>query len=195
MLKPDFQESKAVQAAAILLKLRGGKMSYMKLIKLLYLVDREALLRWGRPVTYDSYVSMRHGPVLSEVLDRISEGDPPGVTSIWNQYISEPRKYEVELKQDCPPDDLSEAEEQLICEIFNKFGHNTRWELVELLHEVLPEWKNPGNSSIPIEYHDILKAGGKTEMEAREIESEIESVALMNSFLSNTDDMLSKCYV
>ena len=33
-------------------------MSYMKLLKLLHLVDREALLRWGRPVSTDRYVSM-----------------------------------------------------------------------------------------------------------------------------------------
>ena len=32
-------------------------MSYMKLIKLLYLADREALARWGRPITTDQYVS------------------------------------------------------------------------------------------------------------------------------------------
>jgi hypothetical protein len=40
---------KATEAAAKFLKLRGGRMSYLKLIKLLYLLDREALLRWGRP--------------------------------------------------------------------------------------------------------------------------------------------------
>jgi hypothetical protein len=32
-----FNERKATEAAAYLLKLRGGRMSYMKLIKLLYL--------------------------------------------------------------------------------------------------------------------------------------------------------------
>jgi hypothetical protein len=48
-----FNERRATEAAARFLKLRGGKMSYLKLIKLLYLLDREALLRWGRPVTTD----------------------------------------------------------------------------------------------------------------------------------------------
>ena len=53
-------------------------MSYMKLIKLLYLADREALLRWGRPITFDAYVSMDRGPVLSSVLDLINGGTAPG---------------------------------------------------------------------------------------------------------------------
>ncbi len=64
-----FNERKATQAAAHLLKLRGGEMSFMKLINLLYLADRSALLQWVRPITTDSYVSMDRGPVLSRVLD------------------------------------------------------------------------------------------------------------------------------
>ena len=63
-----FNEAKAAQTAARLLKLRGGRMSYLKLIKLMYLIDREALLRWGRPVTTDCYVSMDKGPILSRTL-------------------------------------------------------------------------------------------------------------------------------
>ena len=73
-----FNEKKATQAAAHLLKLRGGKMSYMKLIKLLYLADREAILAWGRPITTDGYASMDRGPVLSRVLDLATDGEDPG---------------------------------------------------------------------------------------------------------------------
>jgi hypothetical protein len=52
MLK--FDERKATEATALLLSLRGGQMHYMKLIKLLYLADRRALLRWGIPITTDT---------------------------------------------------------------------------------------------------------------------------------------------
>jgi len=41
-------------------------MHYVKLIKLLYLADREALLRWGAPITTDRYVSMTMDPPLAE---------------------------------------------------------------------------------------------------------------------------------
>jgi uncharacterized phage-associated protein len=54
-------------------------MSYMKLIKLLYLAGREALARWGRPIPTDTYVATKHGPVLSQVLDLITEGPDPVV--------------------------------------------------------------------------------------------------------------------
>ena len=48
--------------AARLLKLHGAAMPYLKLIKLLYLADRQALLELGRPISCDLFVSMPHGP-------------------------------------------------------------------------------------------------------------------------------------
>jgi len=60
-------------------------MSYMKLIKLMYLADREALLRWGRPISTDRYVSMDKGPVLSRVLDLATDGDDPSRPAIWSE--------------------------------------------------------------------------------------------------------------
>jgi uncharacterized phage-associated protein len=172
-----FNERKATQAAACLLQLRGGKMSYMKLIKLLYLADREALLRWGRPITTDRYVSMNRGPVLSGVLDLATDGEDPNSPSIWANHIGEPANYEVQLKSDAGQDELSEVEIELLKKVFQEHGNKNRWELVELTHK-LPEWKNPQGSAIPIAYRDILKAGGKTELEITAIEDELEGVAL-----------------
>ncbi|MFM2312862.1 MAG: hypothetical protein RLZZ04_2138 [Cyanobacteriota bacterium] len=184
-MKPHFNEKKSTQVATLLLKLRGGKMCYMKLIKLMYIVDRTALLEWGRPVTYDHYVSMPHGPVLSNTLDRINEGASPNSNSYWLQHISSPSGYDVHLiKEKNSYDELSEAEEELIQRIFGEFGHWYRWNLVEYLHENTPEWQDPEGSSIPIEYHDILLAGGKTEAEAKSIELEMENLAMIDALLS-----------
>ena len=44
-----FDERRAAQAASLLLERRAGRMPYIKLIKLLYLADREALIETGRP--------------------------------------------------------------------------------------------------------------------------------------------------
>ena len=108
-----FNERKATQAAARLLKLRGAQMSYMKLIKLLYLADRTALLRWGRPITTDSYVSVERGPVLSRVLDLATDEEVPGQHSVWAEHITEPEHYSVRLRKDPGADELSAAEDQL----------------------------------------------------------------------------------
>ena len=157
-------------------------MSYMKLIKLLYLADRAALLQSGRPITTDSYVSMDRGPVLSRVLDLATDGGLPGQTSVWAHHITEPAHHSVRLQTDPGEDELSAAELQLLDEVFRQHGGKSRWELVDLTHK-LPEWKNPQGSAIPIQYCDILKAGGKTEIEIAAVEDELEGVALAESLL------------
>jgi uncharacterized phage-associated protein len=184
-MKLQFNEAKAAQAAGRLLKLRGGQMSYMKLIKLLYLVDREALLRWGRPVTTDQYVSMDRGPVVSKIYDLITDEPKPDAPSVWYSLISIPERFSVSLTQDPPPsDELSVAEERLIDEVFSEYGRMSRWELVEMSH-TLPEWKNPEGSSIPLSYEDILRAAKKPEDEVRETMQELENLGAVQSLTPN----------
>ena len=44
---------------------RGRNVSQYDLVKTLFLADRAHLNEWGRPVTYDNYFAMLHGPVPS----------------------------------------------------------------------------------------------------------------------------------
>jgi uncharacterized phage-associated protein len=177
-----FREAKTTQAAARLLTLRGGEMNYMKLIKLLYIVEREALLTWGRPVTADRCVSLRHGPVLSQTLNLINEGPVPGMASTWAEHISQPADYRVRLLSPTGDDELSEAEKALIDDVFTRYGAMNRWALVELVHR-FPEWQDPDGSALPITYRDILKAGGKTELEIAAILQDIDGVAQADALL------------
>jgi uncharacterized phage-associated protein len=171
----QFDEAQATQTAAYVLGLRGGQMHYIKLIKLMYLADREALLRWGVPITRDRYVSMDNGPVLSRVLNLITDDRPKPV---WSEFISAPLgEYEVKLLKAAPTDALSRAEENLLDEIFQKYGYRNRWELIENVVHKLPEWQNPNKSVIPIQIRDILKAGGESENDIRHVLRELHSFA------------------
>ncbi len=99
MIEFKFNEIKTTQAASLFLKKNDRKMNYMKLIKLLYFVDREALRLWERPVTGDTYFSMKHGPVLSNVFDIINNGEDPDDNSYWYKHITEPfNKYNGSLR-------------------------------------------------------------------------------------------------
>jgi len=153
-------------------------MSYMKLLKLLYLADRESLLRWGRPLSTDRHVSMDNGPVLSQTFNLINEGG-----SIWSTYISAPSNYEVAAMAEAPRSELSRAEEKLIASIFEKFGTWSRWQLRDYVHR-LPEWLDPSGSAIPIGYEDILKAGGKTEEEIDSILAELRNIAHLQACIT-----------
>lgn len=157
-------------------------MSYMKLLKLMYLVERRVLTSTGRPVTFDNYVSMTHGPVLSRTYSLINEGNPPGVSSLWQECISDPEHYSVELNRPCSTDELSEVELRAIDAVYKEFGWMDKWGLVEKLHE-LPEWQDPEGSSTPITYRDILTAVDRTPMEVEAIEADIESLAFAEQIL------------
>ncbi|MBI3322650.1 MAG: SocA family protein [Candidatus Omnitrophica bacterium] len=180
-----FDEKKTTQAAARLLKLGGGTMSYLKLIKLLYFVDREALARWSRPVTFDKYFSMPHGQVLSNTLDLIDEGVPPGQESqsYWLQHISVPENFDVKLKKQNPPaDELSDAEVALIDEIHKQYGHLSKWDLRDLHHK-LPEYVDPDGSCVRTEYRDILRAVGRTDAEIVSILADLNHLEAISTFL------------
>lgn len=177
-----FREAKTTQVAARLLTLRGGRMNYMKLLKLLYIVEREALLTWGRPVTADRCVSLPKGPILSQTLNLINEGPTPGTPSSWAEHISQPENYEVRLVSPAGDEELSEAEKKLIDDVFRRYGAMNRWKLVDLVH-TFPEWQDPDGSAIAISYRDILKAGGKTELEIAAVLQDLEAVAQADAFL------------
>jgi uncharacterized phage-associated protein len=183
MLKYKYREDKTTQAAAHFIKLSNGTINHMKLIKLLYFSDRCALLKWGRPITFDGYVSMSYGPVLSFTLDKINYNDPCDDSSYWRIYISERCNNEVSLKKEAPKDKLSRAEENLLDKIWDEFGHMNEWELVDISHK-LPEWQDPEGSSRPIEIRDIFLAGGLSDEDFQEAMDELVAEQYIENLLT-----------
>ena len=176
----EFRERKAAQAADYLLRLEKGRMSYLKLIKLLYLADRRSLVETGLPITGDRMVSMDNGPVLSRIYDAIKGLAP--TLRVWRQYISSRQGYEVAVQPGQPIpqslaayDELSRYDIRILTETHLKYGQYPKWQLVKLLHRELPEWKNPRGSSTPIDPAEILRAAGKSNAEIQRIAREAES--------------------
>jgi uncharacterized phage-associated protein len=162
-----FNERKAAQAAAYLLKKHGDRLNYMKLIKLLYLADRKALLEYGQPITGSRMVSMAKGPVLSAVLDLINWGRKRNEPSPWLEFISEPIGYDVAVANGITLEDLdllSDDERRILDEIDQEFGRIDKWSLVDLTHR-LPEWRDPYGSSLSIDPAEILRAEGRSPQE------------------------------
>jgi uncharacterized phage-associated protein len=58
-----FDDRRVAQMAAYLLSREKGRMNHLKLMKLLYLADRESMKRHGQPISGDRFVAMDHGPV------------------------------------------------------------------------------------------------------------------------------------
>ena len=148
------------------------RLNYLKLIKLLYLADREALVRRGKPITGARMVSMPYGPVLSEVLNLINLGRRYEEPCPWLEYISPPTGYEVHrVGADLEFDELSHHERNILDKINERFGRMNQWSLVDWTHE-LPEWQDPRGSSLPIDPAEILRAEGRSELDIQRIAAE-----------------------
>jgi uncharacterized phage-associated protein len=157
-----FDEKKATQAAGRLLERSGRRMDAMKLMRMLYLADREALLRWGRTISTDSFLFLKHGPALSQVLNLITDGDDPRQEpSQWNAHIARHQDLALDLRGDLDYRLLSEEELALLDEIVSLHGAKTPWELADLTR-ALPEWRDPQGGAIPFGAQDILTAHGKS---------------------------------
>jgi uncharacterized phage-associated protein len=178
-----FHPEKAVEAAAILMKLHGKPMKYLGLLKMLYIADRIALERIEQPITGDHYVSMKYGPVLSGVYDLIKRKPVDDALPLWSEYISPGDKNFVYLVKDPGNDELCEEEEDILQEVYQTFGHLNPFHVAEWTHD-LPEWKDPHGSVIPISVEDILKNVGKSQEEIEEIRQ----IALREAYL---DEVLS----
>ena len=171
-----FNQRKVAQMAAFLVDRGRSRMNYLKLMKLLYLADRESMKRYGEPISGDRYVSMDHGPALSQTLNLINgaiEFEERG----WNHWIADKADYEVSLRRKVSRDaldELSDADLEVLDIIYGKFGRMDQWKLRDYTHRYCLEWKDPEGSSIPIEYVDIFKALGRSPAEAKKLAARIE---------------------
>lgn len=51
------------------------RLTQYDIVKSLFLADRQHLNEWGRPVTYDNYVAMKHGPVPNVAYDLLKANE------------------------------------------------------------------------------------------------------------------------
>ena len=185
MLNLQFKSKKTTQTICRLLSSNNGNMNYMKLIKELYLIDRICLDRFNRVLTGDTYFSMKHGPVLSNVLDKISSSQL-SEDSYWDKYIKRKGPYKLTLIETKRSNsELSPREIAIIDEVSEKFRKMNEWDIVNWCHDNLKEWKEPTFGRDQIFIADILKALGKTNSEITEIEEEINSAEFAKKAFSD----------
>lgn len=164
-----FSEIRTTEMAVYLLSKAGDRMAYIKLLKLLYLAERQAMARWGESISGDHFVSMPHGPVLSQTYDLIK-----GVTdnSPWSSWIKDEANYEVSLCREFDKNELEElshSELKILDKTYESFGSLSRFEIVEYTHDNCAEWEDPNGSSFPIKPESIFRAMGKEKEEIQKL--------------------------
>lgn len=183
-----FRERKSAQIAAWFLDQAGGRMSHLKLLKLMYLAEREAMAEAGSPMTGDRFVAMPYGPVLSRTLDHIT-GNLKPTPDGWDTWISALENHEVARAarppEDSVLDELSPADRDVLNRTWDRFGSMDKWQLVDYTHEHCPEWVDPNGSSFTIPAVQIFEALGKPHDVAQQLAEELAEQEALDQVFAN----------
>lgn len=156
-----FDVRKAAHVAAFFALRASGHINIVKLMKLMYLADRESISQRDMPITGDDFASMKLGPILENTYD-LAKG--AAHREEWAEFIAPREGHDLSLARPVDLellDELSRSEVSILEAIWAKFKDMDQWELAEWAHEFCPEWRDPGNSSIRIAYASIGNRLGK----------------------------------
>lgn len=156
----------------------------MRLIKALYLADRGSLIEWHRPITGDSFYSMENGPIVSRIYDLIRGKVAGPEMDAWRSVFNPRAGDVVSIKGEVNLKSLSKREKEQLLKAVSLVEGKTIGQLIDYMH-ALPEWKDPGKSSLPIEpklifYHENLGEQAVDEIE-RDVEGFMAAKAEMQS--------------
>jgi len=165
----QFNEKRAGNAAAFFFHKAGEPLLLLKLLKLLYLAERESLRRYGEPMLGETFVSAPFGPMPLTAWMNISTEDGPDLTD----WIGIPYKIQSPEKELL---ELSNGDIEILENVWDQFGKMTALELVKYTcSEACPEWEGGYDSIRPISLGRMLCAIGYTQESAQEVIDHLEA--------------------
>lgn len=153
-----FDHLKSIQTIAYFVRKAGGTAEKLKLIKLVYLADRLSFARRGKPINFDSYFSLPHGPVASSALNGMDHNlsDPA-----WDALALAENRKDVTVLAEVAEDHLSRADRAILDETWNEFGGMTASQIRNWTHRNCPEYVEVGPAaSLPIDLPELLAQVG-----------------------------------
>ena len=173
MIRFVFNEQKAAQAAARILRRHGEPMHRDKLVKLLYLADRRQLVERGIPITGAQFVSAPSGAELTEISRLLTSP-----SAEWSRYVvqAEDQCVRATPREDCS--ELSEYSCSLLDQICDGYAHRTAAELRRHSSQ-LCEWRCPDGAPVPVDLEQLLRAEGLNE---RQVSAVAEQLGAIHAF-------------
>jgi uncharacterized phage-associated protein len=174
-----FNLDKTLAAAAVLLQEHHGRMEYFRLLKLLYIADRELLAETGQPLTGDDPYAMKRGPVLSRTYDLIKAKCGETIQRRWLEVVRTDGR-EVTLASHPGLGKLNRGEVRKLQDLCLRYRDSDGEDLSDLTHD-FGEWqqafggKNP-TSSYPISWESVLTAQGLGELSPRRRDGRLQGV-------------------
>ena len=181
-----FDVDKATQIASYLVWKCEGHLEASSLLSLMYLAEREFLLRHGDRLTGDMLVAQPDGPALSETARLFQTEGNCDVYADW--IIPSDAEFFFRKMDQVDSDDplsvfdmLSEADVEVLDEVLARYGHLNASEL--LVAGCCPEYSRPIGSARQIDEKTLLIKHGKSPAEADRIVSHLtekDSVVTIN---------------
>ena len=145
------------------LTLAGGAIDKSKLIRLMYLLDRTAIIEEGYAVVGGRYFSMPYGPIISEFPVDVDQGRWDNICLRGNNVTLVGSVRHANL--------LSEWAEELAERIYDQYGKAPSFALVDTLRRECKEWDDSAECRRLIPISSIPGCDGKeVEAYARELE-------------------------
>ena len=179
-----FDITKATEVACDLIRREGGVMNVMKMIKLVYALDRLSIQRRGIPVVGGTYFSLPNGPITSELLDLINSGSLWGEECRWEEFISDRQNHEIGLKAvQIGTEHLAASELKLIDQIYAELGNKDQWQLRDWSHERCEEWSPMVRGRERISLSKMARAVGLNDEQIQQIEQDAEELNFVGAAL------------
>ena len=176
---PNFKIDieKSINATLYVLDKLGGRADFHKVFKILYFADQKHLSKYGRPVTGDSYVAMKNGPVPSNIYDIFKSIKSDSIfVDYGKKFVSyfdiKTNQHHVTAKLKADLEVLSETDIDCIDESIEENKHLSFAQLTDKSHD------NAYNKSINNDYislFEIAKAGGADDTMLKYISLNIEN--------------------
>ncbi len=176
-----FRSRKAAQVAAFFAVKNNGPIDKLKLIKLIYLAERQFVGNNHHPMLYDELYSLPHGPICSSTLNCI---DGYLYEEMWAHFVAKNGNRVVATKRfsNDDLDELSRAEIQCLLSTWDNYGYMTSSQLRNYTHEYCSEYTEIEKGRVPISYKAILEAFGDDD--AERVENRISDFRRLESMLA-----------
>lgn len=177
-----FEAQKAIEAAGVVMRHLGKRVSRLRLLKILYIAERTAIKDRGHPIIGGKIVAMNNGPLHSAVYDLI-KGNHPDEPS-WSRFITNDGPRDLTLTDEPGVEFLSEYEINLLNETTDLHNDLDDFDLADVTHS-FEEWKEHQvrDTSVLIPMESIVKAVCDPD-EREEVLQELKDKAVVDDIFS-----------
>jgi len=176
-----FDIDKTIAAAGFLTKREGGTISIFVLMKMMYGAEREALAKWKRPITGDSFFCMKKGIILSRTYDLIKRSISSSNSDMekWSRFFSARIANQIQLISQPELGFLSQWEMEALQNSFDSITTLIKEKglIADELHKRWPEWTDPGRGALPLSLNEVLREVVEDDSQIEKIILEIKAVA------------------